>query len=202
MYSANESIRTKTWRLGSQDVCLRAATEPGTPVMSIPPSLASAWMMNAFNARNVQSILEQTSAATMLRTMPRDPSLATQLLCDAAKRAIARGEIVALRREAPASRYGGDGGAARYPSGSESKKAAHTPPPPQKKPEKTWVEFRLVDDEGRPVRGARYRLQITDNSVREGKLDDNGSVRVNNIDSGPCHITFLDYDQTEWKRKG
>lgn len=65
---------------------------------------------------------------------------------------------------------------------------------------KTWIEFKLVDQDGDPVRGARYRLKITDGSVREGSLDDSGIVRVNGLDPGTCEISFLDYDRTEWHR--
>jgi hypothetical protein len=90
-------------------------------------------------------------------------------------------------------------GTQQQSSSTQSRRRAAEPPPPKK--EKTWVEFRLVNDEGKPVPGARYKLKITDGSVREGSLDDNGSVRVPSLDPGMCEISFLDYDQREWKRK-
>jgi len=65
---------------------------------------------------------------------------------------------------------------------------------------KTWIEFRLVNQNGDPIPGARYRMKSTDGSTREGRLDDGGSVRVRGIDPGTCEITFLDYDGREWKR--
>lgn len=65
---------------------------------------------------------------------------------------------------------------------------------------KTWIEFRLVNQNGDPIPGARYRLKSTDGSIREGRLDDGGSARLRGIDPGTCEITFLDYDAREWKR--
>jgi hypothetical protein len=66
---------------------------------------------------------------------------------------------------------------------------------------KTWVEFQLLDQDGEPVAGARYRLKITDGSVREGSLNELGRVRVNGIDPGTCQISFPQYDGREWKRR-
>jgi hypothetical protein len=65
---------------------------------------------------------------------------------------------------------------------------------------KTWVEFELLDQKGRPVPRARYRLKVTDGSVREGSLDENGRVRVTGLDPGTCDISFLDFDGREWHR--
>lgn len=74
------------------------------------------------------------------------------------------------------------------------------PPTPRRKVEKTWVEFRLVDQLQRPVASARYRLKITDGSVREGRLDADGCVRVAGIEPGTCEICFLDFGKNEWRR--
>jgi hypothetical protein len=79
---------------------------------------------------------------------------------------------------------------------NEEQKTDPAPPKPQR--EKTWIEVQLVNKKGQPVPGARYRLKITDGSIREGKLNENGSVRVPGIDPGMCEITFLDYDAKEW----
>lgn len=65
---------------------------------------------------------------------------------------------------------------------------------------KTWVEFELRDQKGRPIPRARYRLKITDGSTREGVLDENGQVRVTGLDPGECEICFLDFDGREWHR--
>jgi hypothetical protein len=66
-------------------------------------------------------------------------------------------------------------------------------------PEKTWVEFRLVDQDGKPVPGAAYKVTLPDGSVSTGSLNDQGAVRFEGIDPGNCRISFTDIDGNEWK---
>jgi len=63
--------------------------------------------------------------------------------------------------------------------------------------EKTWVEVQLLDPNDRPVANERYSLQLPDGSVRTGKLDNEGIVRVRGIDPGTCKISFPDI-VSEW----
>lgn len=56
--------------------------------------------------------------------------------------------------------------------------------------EKTWVEFELVDEAGRPVAGEEYRIELPDGSTRRGRLGGDGRVRIDGIDPGDCTITF------------
>jgi hypothetical protein len=75
--------------------------------------------------------------------------------------------------------------------------------PPEKKPsetrEKTWVGIELLDDEGGPVVGEKYRLVLPDGSVREGRLDGRGQARFDDLDPGTCEVSFPDRDGREWK---
>jgi hypothetical protein len=64
----------------------------------------------------------------------------------------------------------------------------------------TWVEVVMVDENEKPMSGIRYKLSITDGTMREGTLDSNGSVRINGIDPGTCELTFPDVDAREWHR--
>jgi hypothetical protein len=77
------------------------------------------------------------------------------------------------------------------------------PPPPKKDEEpkeKTWVEVALVDMEGQPVPGARYRIKLPGEAEpREGTLDDKGRVGFYQIDPGTCKINFPDYDKDAWE---
>jgi hypothetical protein len=66
--------------------------------------------------------------------------------------------------------------------------------------EKTWIEIRLVDEYDNPVPGKKYKLKITDGSIREGTLGEDGSVRVSNIDPGTCEVSFPEIDASEWKK--
>ena len=60
---------------------------------------------------------------------------------------------------------------------------------------KTWIEIELVDLEGEPVKGARYWIQLTDGSIREGWLDGRGQARVDGLDPGMCEIRWPDHDE-------
>lgn len=68
-----------------------------------------------------------------------------------------------------------------------------------KKAVKTWVEIRLVDQDGNPVPNEKYRLKLPDGSITEGTLDKNGRARHDDIDPGQCEVSFPDIDAREWK---
>jgi hypothetical protein len=193
----------RIWRLGANTLCLRADIGPEDKIIDpIPARWIDEWVRNSAAANLLRSLLQQTSVASMVGATPRDALEATKRLREAILQAVNRREIVALRRESGISAQSGGGSPVNNqapPSPRQVRNNALPPPPP--KEEKTWVEFRLVNDDGKPMPGARYKLKVTDGSVREGNLDDNGSVRVQNLDPGMCTISFLDYDQREWKRK-
>jgi type VI secretion system secreted protein VgrG len=60
---------------------------------------------------------------------------------------------------------------------------------------KSWIEIELLDEEGEPVPGERYRITLPDGSTVEGTLDQNGFARVDGIDPGNCEVSFPDLDQ-------
>jgi hypothetical protein len=64
---------------------------------------------------------------------------------------------------------------------------------------KTWIEIKLVDDEGRPVPGVRYRIELPDGDFQEGTLDGAGHARVEDIEPGTCRVTFPDLDRESWE---
>ena len=125
---------------------------------------------------------------------------AVQLVIRVLQNAFASGDLVAARRKGVAgvSQDSGSGSSAG-PSSAPRRRAVNPPPPSDNKPEKTWVEIRLVDQGGKPVPAAKYKLKITDGSVREGALDGDGRARVAGIDSGNCTVWFPEYDGKEWK---
>lgn len=54
----------------------------------------------------------------------------------------------------------------------------------------TWIEIELLDDNGQPVAGAKYKIELPDRSIHTGTLDQNGRVRYDGILPGSCSITF------------
>jgi type VI secretion system secreted protein VgrG len=71
-----------------------------------------------------------------------------------------------------------------------------------KKERKSWIEIELVNDEGEPVPGEKYRVTLPDGStLAEGTLDEKGYARVSSIDPGSCKVTFPKLDQEAWEPK-
>jgi hypothetical protein len=65
---------------------------------------------------------------------------------------------------------------------------------------KTWVEIRLVDEEdGSPVPGVKYRLELPDSSIVEGTLDAEGKARVESIVPGSCKLCFPETHGDDWR---
>lgn len=86
------------------------------------------------------------------------------------------------------------------------RKVFTAPPSRRPKPEEeeepeelTYVAIELVDEDGQPVGGERYRLELPDGSVREGRLNSNGYARVSDIDPGQCTLTFPGLDASAWE---
>lgn len=67
--------------------------------------------------------------------------------------------------------------------------------------EKTWIVLELMDDADppRPVPFKRYRIELPDESTREGRLDANGRAHIAGIDPGTCKVTFPDFHADDWK---
>lgn len=61
------------------------------------------------------------------------------------------------------------------------------------------LEITLVDDEGEPVGGERYRVEQPDGEVIEGHLDANGRALLTGIEgSGNCLVSFPRWDEGAW----
>ncbi len=72
--------------------------------------------------------------------------------------------------------------------------------PPEKKSEKKhWIEIILVDNEGKPMPGVKYRITPPGGNPVEGRLNEHGQAGLYNIDPGNCKITFPDLDQDAWE---
>jgi type VI secretion system secreted protein VgrG len=65
----------------------------------------------------------------------------------------------------------------------------------------SWIEIKLIDEDGAPVPGERYVVTLPDGKVvASGTLDSEGFARVDNIDPGNCQVTFPDRDGRSWEK--
>ncbi len=64
----------------------------------------------------------------------------------------------------------------------------------------SWIEIKLIDMDGNPIPGERYRIKLPDGSTEEGRLDSFGHAEYNNINPGTCLVTFPDLDAEAWNR--
>jgi hypothetical protein len=53
-----------------------------------------------------------------------------------------------------------------------------------------WVEFSLGEQSGEALAGKPFRIELTDGSTREGRLDERGRARFDEIPSGVCTVYF------------
>jgi type VI secretion system secreted protein VgrG len=80
---------------------------------------------------------------------------------------------------------------------------SHDPKSEENKKKPHWIEVELVNVDGDPVPGERYRVTLADGTtLAEGTLDAKGRARIDGIDPGTCQVTFPDLDQTVWEPKG
>lgn len=66
------------------------------------------------------------------------------------------------------------------------------------KPTAHWIEIELLMEDGTPVAGERYWIQLTDGSSHFGNLDERGRARYDGIDAGICQVSFPDMDGMDW----
>lgn len=64
-----------------------------------------------------------------------------------------------------------------------------------------WIEVRIVDQDGRPAVGVRYRLVLSDGTTREGRTGEHGIIYVDEMPAGKCRLSLPDTDGSAWKTK-
>jgi hypothetical protein len=104
----------------------------------------------------------------------------------------------AVRSSPTAARSGADpnAGATASPPANQAESPPVAPGDPTA--ELSWIELRLVGEDGSPIAGERYRVTPSSGNVREGYLDASGSVRLHGLRSGDCELTFPDLDKQAW----
>jgi len=70
------------------------------------------------------------------------------------------------------------------------------------KDKKSWIDIKLLDKEGNPISGRKYKVILPDGeTAAEGTLDDKGYARVDGLDPGKCKIIFPGLDKSSCNRK-
>ena len=55
---------------------------------------------------------------------------------------------------------------------------------------KDWIEIKLTDSEGYPVKDIDYELQLPDGEIKKGKLDNDGYAKVEYLPPGKYKVSF------------
>ncbi len=181
------------WRIGSfpDEVWLARTFGGSIPASAtlISPANAgwrvSEWFPEGGLGRQLLAeIHEQLGSPTLAR-----PTLELEALRARVREALRDGSLKAYRLPVKLS-----GGPLNAPP-EAPKKQAEGP-----REQKTWVAIELMDDSDppKPVPYKKYRIELPDQSIREGMLDANGQARVDGFDPGTCKVSFPQFHGPDW----
>lgn len=101
-------------------------------------------------------------------------------------------EVKAEQIEKEAGKYGSTGLPAHKAPKNQSV---------EEKEEKTdWIEIELLDEEGNPVPGEKYEIDLPDGTLAKGSLDGDGFARVDGVLPGNCQVSFPELDKEAWSK--
>ena len=63
---------------------------------------------------------------------------------------------------------------------------------------RTWIDVQLVGEDDAPIPDEKYEIRLPGGALRQGTLDENGSVRIDDIPPGMCQVSFPNLDQDAW----
>jgi hypothetical protein len=92
--------------------------------------------------------------------------------------------------------------ALRAPAGASAITARNPPSarPPSGARTQHWIAIELVDEAGSPVANEAYRVVSPSGRLIEGRLDQRGSARIDDIESaGLCRVSFPRLDGAAWE---
>lgn len=70
--------------------------------------------------------------------------------------------------------------------------------PPEVAAKTAWLALALIGEDGQPAAAARYIVSRDDQVVREGTLDEQGQVHIQDLESGTYLLAFPDFDAADW----
>jgi type VI secretion system secreted protein VgrG len=71
--------------------------------------------------------------------------------------------------------------------------------PAEKDEPTSWIDLKMVDEEGNPVPGQSYEVTEADGTVHNGSLDHQGKAHVTLLKPGNCKVSFPDLDKGAWE---
>ncbi|MFN3322424.1 MAG: type VI secretion system Vgr family protein [Bryobacteraceae bacterium] len=107
--------------------------------------------------------------------------------------------ITASQRRSGGGAGGAAGAVAAMKMVAASDAPPHDPTSEENQEKKSFIEIKLVGEDGKPIPGEPYRITLPDGKVADGTLDENGYAKVENIDPGSCKITFPNLDKDAWE---
>lgn len=154
------------------------------------------WLRDAATARRLSDMLTAVMALPSRSSLENKGWLSARL-----EEAFRKGRLVLLAPEeepvtVPIASGGGGGQNQQQEQNAPAPTRGRTGAPPA--PTKTWIEFKLVDNNGKAIPNERYKVKLTDGRISEGHLSASGTVRFNGIDPGNCDISFPDLDARDW----
>jgi hypothetical protein len=54
----------------------------------------------------------------------------------------------------------------------------------------TYIEILVLDEDDQPISGEKYKLQLSNGSVQEGTLGEDGRLYIDSIPRGTCRLTL------------
>ena len=66
-----------------------------------------------------------------------------------------------------------------------------------------WIEIEMLGEDGEPIAGLAYELELPSGQVRQGTLDEDGRAREGGFTTeGECKVKFPELDQDAWELVG
>lgn len=88
------------------------------------------------------------------------------------------------------------------PTPLQDEEAAKAAKPPAAAEPEHWIEIELLDDEGKPIAGERWFIEMPDGSNLSGRTDGQGRARVDGVDPGTARVSFPDLDKKSYQAGG
>lgn len=62
----------------------------------------------------------------------------------------------------------------------------------------TWIEVVIVDEDGSPCPGVDYEVELSDGRMRQGKTNEHGIFRYEDLPVGTCKVWLVGPDDASW----